>query len=376
MEELLSENNIDMPISDSNADKLVNRIDKLLKVIEGKQETSNDPVSIVRIEKDLTWHARIGWIAISVTGAALASLFSFVLLRLPRTADVQNVVSIAVKNEVSPLNDKISAINEKLAGLTATIEFLKPDVSKNLPNVMKQSLQQKGDLELGLKTLAALATRAQEQKITTDPVEIGEVVQHLLSIKDRNIDFWRASSSLLNYRSFNVLPKQTISLSMQNLPNCTDSDPVTLTGQAPYTILDLEPTGKVKRVMNPHYYNCRFTLDSAEDDRRINSMVVSKFPTIEFRHCLIVYKGGDFALITESHVAKIPLHSLTGKDTGGTANYNGPSLQFIECLFDFSVSDQVPERGQEITQNLLAQNGLSLIIPLGKDSSPPTPTHN
>jgi len=206
-----------MPISDSNADKLVNRIDKLVKVIEGKRDigkviegeqgTSNDPAPIVRIEERLTWHTRVGWIAISVTAAALLSLFRIVLWQLPRTADVQNVVNTAFENEVSPLNDKISAINEKLAGLTATMEFLKPDVSKNLPKVMKQSLQESGDLELGLRTVAALATKAQEQKVTTDPQGISEIGRQLI-LNQGNFESnvrplaWDAVISLLSYRSF------------------------------------------------------------------------------------------------------------------------------------------------------------------------------
>lgn len=370
MEELLTEDDVDMAISESHVDRLISSIDKLVKVIAGKQETSNDPAPIVRIEERLTWHTRIGWIAISLTAAALVSLFSFVLLQLPHTADVQNAVNSAVKNEVSPLNDKMSAISEKLAGLTATMEFLKPDVSKNLPRVMKQNLQQNGDLELGLKTVAALATKAQQQRITSDSTAIAEVIQDLLSIKDRNADFWKASTSLLNYRSFDISPRQTTGLSTANLTDCTNSDPL------PYKITEVGPVGEIKKYSNAYYENCRFTLDSLEDDKRINSIMLNRFPVIELRHCLIVYKGGDFSLITYWQPFLGPFHALTGKGTGGVFKYTGPSLQFIECLFDFSVSNQMPERGQEITQGLLAQNGLSLILPLGKDSTSPSPTHN
>lgn len=369
MEELFFEADFDMPISDPTADKLINRIDKLVKAIEGKQEGSNDPTPIVRIEKDLTWHARIGWIAISVTATALVTLFSFVLLRLPRTADVQNAVSTAFNSEVSPLNDKISAISEKLAVLTATMEFLKPDVSKNLPKVMKQSLQQKGDLELGLKTLVALTTKAQEQRITTDPVAIEEVVRDLLSIKNRNADFWRASTSLLNYRSFDMSPKQTADLSISSLPNCTNSKP------QPFRITQVGPKGDVEKFSNPYYENCLFTLDSAEDDARINSMVMDGFPVIEFRHCLIVYKGGDFTLVSWIHMENASTWT-SGKGRGLTLNFNGPTLWFTGCLFDFSVSSQTPEPGKEIMQALLSQTGMSLGIPLGNPASSSPPTHN
>jgi hypothetical protein len=113
---------------------------------------------------------------------------------------------------------------------------------------------------------------------------------------------------------------------------------------------------------NAYYQNCRLTLDSARDDERINSLVRSKFPTIEFRNCLIVYRGGEFALILWSHVQAAPLHMLTANGKGAELNYDGPSLQFISCQFDFSVSNQVPQRGKETLQTLLTQNGPSLAL--------------
>jgi hypothetical protein len=287
--------------------------------------------------------------------------------------DVEKAVKDGVsplpqRADVSQLNDRMSAINEKLAGLTATMEFLKPDVSRSLPKAMKQSLQQKGDLELGLKTLAALATKAQEKRITTDREAIKEVSRDLLSVKERNADFWKAYTSLLNYRSFNVSPSQTAALSIANLPNCTDSDPV------PIKITAVSPTGQLTGVSNAYYENCRLTLDSAEDGRRINSMVLKQFPTIEFRHCLIVYKGGGFTLITYWDHFEAPAKG--GSGTGAVIGYTGPTMQFIECSFDFSVSNPMPKAGQEITQNLLAQTGLSLSLPLGKTSPSVPPTHN
>jgi hypothetical protein len=350
-----------MPISDSQADKLINRIDRLVEALANKQSAGDDPAALARLEERLGWHKGVGWIAISITATAFLFLFGFMFLRMPQRADVENAVS----NGVGPVNEKISAINEKLAVLTTRMEFLKADVSKNLPQAMKQSLQQTGDLELGLKTVAALATEAQERRVTSDPKEIAEVVRDLVSIKVRNSDFWRASTSLLNYRSFDVSPKQTASLSTANLQDCTTSDP------APMTVTEVSPSpiGGVKRLSNAYYENCRFTLDSAEDDRRINSIVVNKFPTIEFRHCLIVYRGRDFSLITWTQIEHAPLVALTGKGSGARVSYNGPSLQFVECLFDFSVSEPMPERGKEITEALLAQAGPSLTLPIKTDAS-------
>lgn len=266
---------------------------------------------------------------------------------LPRNSDVQN----AVKNEISPLEERMSAINERLAGLSVQMEFLKPDPSKSLPKAMKQSLQEKGDLELGLKTPAALAIKAREEKISTYPQSIHQVVGDLLSLKSGTSDYWRASAALLNYRSFNVSPGKSAALTTMSLPNCTDSDPL------PSRVTDpLIPNGTFG-----YYENCRFTLDSSEDDARINSLLRGNFPMVEFSRCLIVYKGGTFSLVTNWHYDS---PTTGGSGTGLVVRVSGPSLVFVGCLFDFSISNQIPKNGQEATEALLAQNGLSLKLPL------------
>ena len=133
---------------------------------------------------------------------------------MPNTSDVQ----VAVNNGLNPISDKISNMSQNVAVLTATVELLKPDAAKNLGKIMKQSLKQSGDTDLGLKTFAALATSAQLRGLKTDPNSLKSVGNDLLSIKDRDVDFWKASAALINYRSFNSLPKDAAVFSSVNHP--------------------------------------------------------------------------------------------------------------------------------------------------------------
>lgn len=332
-----------MSPSDSQVDKLIGRLDKLTEALTNQQAIANHSAPMATLEERIGWHKRVGWVAIG----GLVFLFGFVFLRMPHSADVDN----AIYKGLVPVNDKMSAINEKLASLTSAMEFIKPDVSKTLPKTMKENLQRNGDLELGLKTVAALAEGAQERHIKTDPALLAEVDQELLQIKDRNSDFWRASTSLLNYKTFNLAPQQAVSLQAADIPNCTDAEPI------PMKVKGIGPNGEIRQLANAYYQNCKLTLDSAEDDAKINSLILQKVPTIEFRNCLILYSGGNVTLITHTQLSNAPLLG------GATINYNGPALQFVNCLFKFSTSNQLPPNVKTIIEALLSQPGPQLRIP-------------
>ena len=60
------------------------------------------------------------------------------------------------------------------------------------------------------------------------------------------------------------------------------------------TVMEVGPAGELKKISNAYYENCRFTIDSPVDDERISQLVRTHYPVIEFRYCLIVYRGGEF----------------------------------------------------------------------------------
>jgi hypothetical protein len=153
-------------------------------------------------DERLGWHEKIAYVAISVAGALFITLFSFVFLVLPRTQDVNN----SVTQGMQPFNEKISNINERLATISANIELLKPTAKNKLPQLIRQNLTAHKDSELGLKTVTALASQAQEQKVDADPKQIGEAGNVLTSMQSLftqkgNSDAWNALSGLLSYYS-------------------------------------------------------------------------------------------------------------------------------------------------------------------------------
>lgn len=260
-------------------------------------------------------------------------------------------------------------MNKALDAIKNTLDKLSALVAQQ--QMERHAALSKQGFKSALPGLKAALEFARQEKIKTPPNVIDDLQKRLLETSKDAPEFWQTSSALLNYRSFDVDPQRAAELLGANIPNCTDSDP------APFTITEVNHgfgSGPVTGVSSPYYENCRFTLDSAKDDARINSMIADGFPVIEFRHCVIVYNGGSFTLITNINRQNVP--ATGGHGTGLTLNFNGPTLWFTQCLFEFSVSDHTPEPAKKLTQSLLAQNGPSLAIPVLKPSPTSAPTHN
>ena len=92
MQTLLTEENFDMPVSESQADRLINSLNKLVEAM-GKQETKVAP-------NNTRLHEIIGGGAI----AALLFLFPWVFLHMPGPADVQ----VAITNGLNPVDKRLT----------------------------------------------------------------------------------------------------------------------------------------------------------------------------------------------------------------------------------------------------------------------------
>jgi hypothetical protein len=209
--------------------------------------------------------------------------------------------------------------------------------------------------ELTKQSLAdqAILFGAKQQENTRAPYKLASTLATKLVQSDKSTpDYWPTAAEFISYRSQIVSPDEEVLLN-SHLPNCVDSDPF------PIRVAEVDSRGAIRRLENAHYDNCRFTLDSMEDDGRIMDFV-SKFGTIEFRHCLIVYKGGDFIVPTYLHIPNVPIKAITGKGRGGSIGYDGPALQFVDCIFDFSAPGTVPAKAQRLIEALLPQSGAIL----------------
>ena len=79
-------------------------------------------------------------------------------------------------------------------------------------------------------------------------------------------------------------------------------------------------------------------------------------PSLTFKHCLVVYRGGAINLILSWKNRPVK-GGVPGKQiTEGAASVPN-TLGFEDCLFDFSFQGVPPPNGQQIAEDLLAQNG-------------------
>jgi hypothetical protein len=105
------------------------------------------------------------------------------------------------------IEGRLGNIEERLASITASLVLTKPQAKGELVQLMQQNLTHQKDSGLGLKTIAALAAKAQEQKVDTDPKQVADVGTDLTSRPElfkgqQRADAWSALTGLLNYSSF------------------------------------------------------------------------------------------------------------------------------------------------------------------------------
>jgi len=72
-------------------------------------------------------------------------------------------------------SDRLDAIEKTLSQISANLELLKPRAGSTLPEAIKKNLSLHKNSDLGLKTVAALATEAKEQHVPADPKQISDV---------------------------------------------------------------------------------------------------------------------------------------------------------------------------------------------------------
>jgi hypothetical protein len=211
-----------------------------------------------------------------------------------------------------------------------------------------------------LPELSAAVATVRQQKLSVSPQVVVGLQQKLTATDTSAPGFWPVSAELISFRSFNNGSEQTKGLLSAKLPDCVDSEP-----HSAVVTKVIEPN--IIQYNVPYYENCRFTLDSPHDDERINEVLMTKaFSALEFRHCLIIYNGGNvniLFLMPDATGTRIvdPLGKFNGHTTAEISG--GPELTFTNCLFAFSISKTPPPGGQKMTETLLAQNAEKMSIP-------------
>jgi hypothetical protein len=300
------------------------------------------PERVHAIEKSL--HSLQGWIKGLTVGAALliavvgwwASSQLMPMIQKDETNTAANATAIG----------EIKGRLDELSGRQAKLE-IQHDAGLS-PQALAQTLPD---------------FRSAVQIATQQKVKIARTVSNTLSKKLQQIgasaaEYWPAIAEFISYRSFNLVTEDTIKqLAEKSLSNCTDlplANPV------------------VSKVLNPRqfqyqvptYENCRVTLDSEKDNQAINKYLLMISPFLRFEHCLVVYRGGPVNLLFY-RPSKNGTDLMTATRKLGTTKtkISGKSLQFDDCLFDFSIPNGMPPPdGQKMTVTLLAQNESTLSL--------------
>lgn len=145
-------------------------------------------------------------------------------------------------------------------------------------------------------------------------------------------DFWPAAARLISYRSVGHASSGSNSSA---LPDCLDTK-LTLP-----VVTKVGPHGELREFKPYTFRHCKFTLDSPKDDQRFNNLIAhgngnaGVIPVIGFEDCLIVYSGGSHTINIRTK-GLFPVQSVTGHGHGATWLYDGPTMMFERCIFQFS----------------------------------------
>lgn len=281
------------------------------------------------------------WGVLATTATVIVAL-----LALAATAFYQATARVGKQAEfetntardLTDIRKDISGIRSELAKLTLSTNVALPlaDFKANLP-ALRSSLAN---------------ARKQESKI---PPKLVENLQAKLTATGTDVpNFWPTAAEFISYRSFSTTSWSPVPA----LPDCT-----ALTPQVDTFSPGFAAGGQPLKldVKMGSYRNCRLTLDSPEDGKRLNELLAD-MPVIGFYRCVVVYRGGPIALaLAGPHVVA----SASGKNGAAGTVSAASSLQFVECLFDFSIQESTPPPvAQQLTKLVLDQNTPTIVLPI------------
>lgn len=204
------------------------------------------------------------------------------------------------------------------------------------------------DFRASLPALSSAIATAKQQNVKVAPKVIGDLQQKIIAAGEGTPGFWPTAGEFISYRS-QITATDFQGLLRLDLPNCVDSDPT------PQRVIEGSIEVPPMKVAPYYYDNCRFTLDSAQDDAKINSLLKNGTVVVAFRHCLIVYRGGqiDLRIVFSGRPSVISAPGQNPVPVPVTLK----ALRFENCLFNFIMPSAPALQGQELTKRLLAESG-------------------
>ena len=241
-------------------------------------------------------------------------------------------------------NDRLGAIEKKV-----TTSELRNQASLPQPA-----------FEKALPEIKSTVENARKDRISAPPAVIEELRSKLLASNSDVPDFWPTLSEFVSYRS-SLSYSPTASdrhkglLYFERIPDCVDSLPQPM---------KIESTSSFTK---GRYENCRFVLDSAAQDQKLNAILRGNTPVIVFQHCVIEYHGGEINLILAWNKEPFTFFVPQGDKSPPHAynlNVSGPTIDFQNCLFNFTFQNTPSLNGQLLSTALLAQDVKSVSLPV------------
>jgi hypothetical protein len=275
-------------------------------------------VAVAKLEERVANHIKFFWVVVS---------FGFIWLS-------------AITVFLVHINETASRI-EKAQGILEQKSTIRQDLTTyaSLPS---------NEFKATLPELSSAIAAAKRDNVKVAPQVIGDL-QHQLTGAEGTPEFWHAAGEFVSYKSFNT----TVLTLPANMKRCVDAPP------SPSTVKEV--LNDTQLTINPGVYeNCQLTLDSAQEDTLLNSYLLGGTPSITFKHCLIVYRGGPINLIIAFDNYEPKRYTIGGKTLPGTVKVSGSAIQFLDCLFDLELNGAPPEPGRRLTQSLLTNNTSSI----------------
>ena len=235
----------------------------------------------------------------------------------------------AVDKRVRTVLEAKGGINETLAGIQQTVTATDSSL-KTLAPFIQDVIRHQFESTAGLPTsvfkerlpaIQHLVAVARDQATLVNPATVSHVADKLLTVQPRPADFWPTASELINYRSFLSSPQQYVKITFQ-MRNC-DPHP------ARDVTINFPPGPKVtgRNVLSIVQTDCFLDLDEHNE-----------IEDYKCQKCVIKYSGGPLTL-------KAP-------------------VEFIDCLFAFSIHDQpATPSGVLLAETLLSKNPQDIKIP-------------
>lgn len=305
----------------------------------------------------VTRRPTLAWLIGSLI-AVLALVLTFYTVIGPH---LENDFSLRVGKQISDSlslpNQKISTIEGNIATINGRLEALGPLISGLvLERFRRGAGLSNEEFQKQLPETRHLISLARQERIEVDPALVQKIGQKLLSVRPRTQEFWSASAELVSYRSANLASQTTKKLASAQLPNCSDSSPA-VSG----SVVISSPTSPPK--VNPGVYkDCRVALDSPENEGGIAAIQMQQ-PSLIFRNCLVVYKGGRVNPIIGWHIYERSVPADKSQPPSERIISISYTLVFEDCLLDFAIEGIPPADGQKVTRTVLAQTGNRITLP-------------